>query len=310
MGADLVLTAACWLGTYQMRFVSGVLPVLRGMPPEDLYYWSTFGVLALWHVAFRLGGLYEPWRLKRLGQEAWVISRAVLLGLTALIVVSFVYRYQDTEYSRLFLLVFVPTNVAALVGSRVVVRLILRAMRSSGLNLRHLLVIGSGPLARQVIDKVRANPWAGLRVVGMIADEHEPRDPHQGVEVVGGMDDLSGAIERSGAQQAFIALPFERFGCIKRVMAELADSTVAVRLVADLADFGLVMNTSIDDFDGLPVLSLVDRPAVGAMALVKRGFDLLFSALVLVLLSPLLALLAIAVRVSVGGSVIYRQERM
>ncbi len=310
MGSDLVLTAACWLGTYQLRFFSGAIPVVRGMPPEDLYLWSTVGVLVLWHAVFRLGGLYEPWRLKGLGQEAWALARSVLLALAALIVISFAYRYRDTDYSRLFLLVFVPTNIAALVASRAVLRLSLRALRRAGHNLRHVLVVGSGPLARQVIDKVRANPWTGLRVVGMVADDREPEEPHGDVEVVGGPEDLLDAIERTGAQQVFIALPFERFGRIKRVMADLVDTTVAVRLVADLADFGLVMNTSVDDFDGLPVLSLVDRPTVGAMALAKRVFDVLFSSAVLVLLAPLLAALALAVRMSVGGSAIYRQERM
>ncbi len=310
MGTDVVLAAALWLGTYQLRFISGALPVVRGMPPEDFYYYSTFAVLVLNHLAFRWFGLYEPWRLKRLSQEAWSLIKAVALSMVALIVLSFLYRYKQTEYSRVFLMVFVPAELAVLLGFRVVLRWLLRSLRRSGRNLRHVLLVGSGPLARRVVARTRVNRWAGLRVVGMLSDRDESTEPCEGVPVLGSIDELMDHVESSGVQQVFIALPFERFARVKEVMAELSNTYVAVRMVADLWEFGLVMNTSVDDFDGLPVLNLVDRPMVGMMASFKRLFDVVFSTLVLVGLAPLLALIAVGVKISTGGSVIYRQERM
>ncbi len=310
IGADAALAAAAWLGTYQLRFFSGAIPVVRGLPPEELYYWSTPVVVLIWHLVFRALGLYEPWRLKGYRQEAWTVIRGVALSVGLLIVVSFLYRYKATEYSRVFLLVFVPLHAISLLAFRAVLRMVLHWLRRSGRNLRHVLVVGSGPLARQVIDRTRANPWAGLRVVGMLADEGESTEPHEGVDVVGQADDVVPQAEALEAQQVFVALPFERFRRIKEILGQLSDSFVTVRLVADLADLGLVMNSSVDDFDGLPVLNLVDPPIVGLRAAVKRTFDVAFSATVLLLLSPLLILLAVLVKVFVGGSVIYRQERM
>jgi len=310
MGADLALTAVAWLGTYQLRFLSGVIPVVRGMPPEELYYFSTWVVLPIFHLMFRRAGLYEPWRLKSFTGEAGAVIRSVVLGVAALLVLSFLLRFQSTNYSRLFLMVFVPLNLSLLLATRLIVRWVLRALRRSGRNLRHVLVVGSGPLARQVVDRAAANPWAGLRIVGMLADHEESREPHHGVEVLGSIEELATTLERLTPQQVFIALPFERFARIKQTMNTLADSFASVRIVADLFDFGLVMHGSVDDFDGLPVLNLVDRPAVGMQATVKRAFDVAFSSLVLVALLPLLVSLAIAVRISVKGPVFYRQERM
>ncbi len=310
MGADAVLAAAAWLGTYQLRFLSGALPVVRGMPPEELYYWSTPVVVLLWHLVFRALGLYEPWRLKGFRQEAWSVVRGVFLALGLLIIASYSYRYQATEYSRIFLLVFVPVHTLGLLAFRSVLRLVLHQLRSGGRNLRHVLVVGSGPLARQVVDRVRANPWAGLRVVGMLADEGEPEEAHGGIEVLGACDQVIERAEALGAQQVFIALPFERFRRIKEILRQLADSFVTVRMVADLRDLGLVMNSSVDDFDGLPVLNLVDPPIVGLRAMVKRSFDIAFSSCVLVGMSPFLLAIAVGVKILVGGSVIYRQERM
>lgn len=310
MGADAALAAAAWLGTYQLRFFSGAIPVVRGLPPEELYYWSTPAVVLIWHLVFRALGLYEPWRLKGFRQESWTVVRGVALSVGLLIITSFLYRYKATEYSRIFLLVFVPLHTVSLLAFRAVLRAGLHWLRRSGRNLRHVLVVGSGPLARQVIDRTRANPWAGLRVVGMLADEGEPGDPHDGIPVVGQADQVLQQVEAHEAQQVFIALPFERFRRIKEVVGQLSDSFVTVRMVADLVDLGLVMNSSVDDFDGLPVLNLVDRPIVGLRAGVKRSFDIAFSLAVMVLLSPLLLVLALLVKLLVGGSVIYRQERM
>jgi len=310
MGADLALTAAAWLGTYQLRFLSGAIPVVRGMPPEELYYYSTWAVLLVYHLVFRRAGLYEPWRIKSIASETGAVVRSVVLGVGVLLVLSFLSRYQSTSYSRLFLLVFVPLNIGLLVGVRLVIRWVLRALRRTGRNLRHVLVVGAGPLARQVVDRASANPWTGLRIVGMLADEGDSREAHRGVEVVGDVEDLPETLERLSPQQVFIALPFERFARIKTAMNTLADSFATVRIVADLFDFGLVMNGSVDDFDGLPVLNLVDKPIVGMKAWVKRTFDVTFSSAVLTLLMPLMLLLAAAVKISVKGPVFYRQERM
>jgi Undecaprenyl-phosphate glucose phosphotransferase len=310
MGADLAITAAAWLGTFQLRFLSGALPVVRGMPPEELYYWSTFAVLILWHLAFRRAGLYEPWRLKGFATEAWVTVRSVLFALAAMIVLSFLYRYEETSYSRVFLMVFVPLNIGGLLAFRALLRVTLHELRRTGRNTRHVLIVGAGPLARQVVDRARTNPWAGLHVVGLVADGDDPTDPHGDTEVLGHTDDLPALMEQHTPQQVFVALPFERFARIKQVLQTLADSFATVRLVADLADIGLVMNSSVDDFDGLPVINLVDKPLVGLRAAQKRLFDIAFSAAVLIGLGPLLLLLALGARLWVGGSPLYRQERM
>ena len=310
IGADLVITGAAWLGTYQLRFLSGAIPAVRGMPPEELYYWSVFGVAALWHLVFRWLGLYEPWRLKGFGREAWTLTKGIGVAVGLLIIASYAYRYQDTPYSRLFLMVFVPLNLGALVVFRGLLRVVLRQLRNRGYNLRHVLVIGSGWLARRVVDRARANPWAGLRVVGMLADEGESHDAHEGVEVLGDIDDLDEAMDQLSPQQVFIALPFERFARIKEVITSLADSFASIRIVADLYDFGLVMNGSLDDFDGLPILNLVDKPFVGMRAASKRIFDIAFSGATLLLGLPLLLFIALAVKISVRGPLLYRQERM
>ena len=310
MGADVAITAAAWLGTYQLRFLSGAIPVVRGMPPEELYYWSTFAVLVLWHLVFRRAGLYEPWRLKGFAAEAWVTVRSVVVALGVMIVLSFLYRYQETSYSRLFLMVFVPLNIGGLLAFRALLRMSLHELRRSGRNLRHILVVGSGPLARQVVDRTRSNTWAGLQVVGMVADDDQPTEDHDGVPVLGTVAQLPALMEQHTPQQVFVALPFERFARIRQVLQTLADSFATVRLVADLADIGLVMNSSVDDFDGLPVINLVDKPLVGLRAAQKRIFDVGFSLAVLVGLGPLLLLIALGVKLRVGGSPLYRQERM
>jgi len=183
-------------------------------------------------------------------------------------------------------------------------------MRRAGHNLRHVLVVGTGEPARLLLKKIRRHPDFGFRVHGLVAADARDvgRTPFD-VPVLGVVADLPRLTEESGAEIIYLALERREWEAEAEALALLADSTVAVRLVPDLSQ-AFRLNATVEDFDGMPVVLVTETPEQGWNAVIKRAFDVVFAALGLVLLSPLLLALAIWVRLDSSGPVFYGQERV
>jgi Undecaprenyl-phosphate glucose phosphotransferase len=153
-------------------------------------------------------------------------------------------------------------------------------------------------------------PDYGLRVAGLIAaDPQETRAEIEGIPVLGTLRDLPGVVERTRAELVYLALSRDEHQGEIEALDRLCDSTAAVRLVPDLGR-AFTLNASVEDFDGTPVVRVTDRPGQDWYGVAKRIFDVLFAGLALVLLSPLLAAIAVWIAIDSPGPVLYVQERV
>ncbi len=304
---DAGILACAWLGAYFLRF--HILPwsTPLGVPSLTFYAWACAVVTPVGLIVLRSFKLYRSARTARLGEELYALTRGVLI-LTALAgLASFFTR---GELSRSILLLFAVLVWAGLCGSRVGIRWGLRQLRRGGRNLRYVLLVGVGPLAETVVRKVASNPDYGLVVSGVVAPEPmKPGEEVAGVPVIGAVGELRTLVERHRTDLVYIALARAEFAAEEAALAQLNDSTASVRLVPDLAR-AFTLNASVEDFDGLPVVLVTESPGQGWNALLKRGFDLAFAGLGLIVLSPVILAIAIWVRLDSPGPVLYAQERV
>jgi len=301
------IVALSWVGAYWLRFYGLGLPVPLGIPPLSLYLWFGAVLTLLALLVLRTFKLYRSARTARLSQELWALVQGMVIVTAFAAVASF---FTKGELSRLALLGFGVLATGLLLGSRLALRLVLRSLRRRGRNLRGTLVVGTGELAATVITKIREHPDFGLDVRGLVAaDPAVAGTEVAGVPVVGAVSDLPGLVERTGTELVYLALARSEYEAERSALERLADSTVAVRLVPDLAR-AFTLNASVEDFDGMPVVLVTESPGQGWNAVLKRSFDLVFSALGLVLLSPVLLALALWVRLDSPGPVLYAQERV
>jgi Undecaprenyl-phosphate glucose phosphotransferase len=127
--------------------------------------------------------------------------------------------------------------------------------------------------------------------------------------VVGVYDDAQRILEANGIDLVMIALPLESIPHLETILKRIGPSTVDIKVVPDIYKF-ISLRGGIEDFDGLPVITLLDTPLRGWNEVFKRALDVALSAALLVLLAPLFLLIALLVRVSSRGPVFYQQERM
>ncbi len=304
---DALIIAGSWLLAYWLRFHALGIPAPLGVPPITVYLWSGAVLTPSALLVLRTFRLYRSSRTGRLGAELLSVIQAMVVVAALAGVGSF---YARGELSRTVIVLFLGVATFTLASVRVLARVVLRALRRSGHNLRHVLVVGTGEPARMLLHKIRRHDDFGLQVHGLIAARAEDVGrTHSGVPVLGVVADLRRLAEQCGAEVIYIALERREWEAEAEALTLLADSTAAVRLVPDLT-LAFRLNPSVEDFDGMPVVLVTESPEQGWNAVIKRAFDLVASGLGLILISPILALLALLVRLDSRGPVFYAQERV
>ncbi|HSQ60512.1 MAG TPA: undecaprenyl-phosphate glucose phosphotransferase [Acidobacteriota bacterium] len=303
---DAVLLYASWAGAYWLRFYALPLDAPLGIPRFSAYLWYGAVVVLAALLVLRSLRLYRSRRTARLGQELIAIAQGMTIVTALAALGSFFFR---GELARSVLLLFAFVGTTALWSERFLIRVALRALRRQGRNLRHVLVVGTGPLARAVARKMSQNPDFGFEVKGLVAPVAGATEDGGDIPIVGSVADFPALAERSGAELVYLALGRSEWEAEQEALDRLADSTVAVRLVPDLAR-AFTLNASVEDFDGTPVVLVTESPEQGWNQVLKRSFDLVFSAVGLVLLAPVLAALAVWVKLDSPGPVFFAQERV
>ena len=303
--ADLALVAGAWLAAYTLRFHAGI-PAPLGQPPPVEYVYALVVILPLFLALFRSHGLYEARRMDSPLGEAGAVIRATAMGMLVMGAITFFAR--SYFYSRLAIGFFGLLTPIGVIGLRSTVRSVLRYARRRGLNLRHVLVVGSGALAESVVTRIARRPDAGLNLIGVVADGAIGGGV-QGIPVIGNYGDLKVILGLQRVDQVIIALSRHESEIFEKVVAELEDEVVNVKIVPDLLH-GFSLRSSVESLDGLPVIGLQETALVGWAALAKRSFDFSAAAIALLLLSPFLVAIALSILVSSGRPIFYRQTRM
>jgi Undecaprenyl-phosphate glucose phosphotransferase len=305
MLADLILVGSAWLGAYALRFQT-IFPV-ESEVSETRYVYALGGILAVAFWTFRARGLYEPLRTGSLLRELGAVIGAMTVTVVVLLAADAALR---SNLSRGVMGVFFVMGTGAVVTLRLIGRSVVRHMRRKGYNLRYMLVVGAGDLARETVESIHGHPEAGLRVIGTLSNDPALHGRTiQGVRVLGEYAAVKSVLAKQSVDQVVIALPREDAPHLEKILADLDDEMVTVRLIPDLLHV-MTLRSSVEDLDGLPVINLRESPLVGWAALQKRSFDVLATCAALVLAGPLLGLIALAVWLTSGRPIFYSQERM
>ena len=305
MVSDLALVAAAWFFAYGVRFHS-FLDAPQGIPSPSEYSLALLGLLPIYGLVLQRQGVYRPKRLGSFWTEAVEIFWSTTLALVLALSLSFFFR--SFSFSRVVVGVFALLVPTALMGLRIGVRTSLRIARRRGFNRRFGLVVGGGRLAHEMIRRIHDHPSSGLHVVGLIADATAESAPH-GIPLLGRYADLKHVLSQRRIDHVIIALGSDEGYRLEKVLADLDDEVASVMLAPDLLHIA-TLRSSVENFDGLPIIHLRDSPLVGWASIQKRTVDLVGSSLALLLTGALLGLLSLGIGISSGVPVLYRQKRM
>lgn len=253
-------------------------------------------------------GLYRATRSTRLVTEVEALSAGWIAGL--LVAGGYDWfrgRLDGTELK--FLVLWLVTGWLLTVLLRVVARALLRALRRRGYSKRRVVIAVASDLGMQVAQRLRERPDAGFEVVGFFDD----RDPERvrnggGLPVLGNIDEMAHYVAEHHVDAVWIALPFRAEDRVRDILRAMRHSTADVCLVPDVFQF-FMLNQALGQVAGVPLLALNSTPLQGANRLVKAIEDRVLAALILLLVSPVMLAVAIAIRLDSPGSILFRQRR-
>lgn len=303
---DMLLVGCAWIVAYYLRFeilVSWPVP-LPEWHPLSRYLIFLPWILISAALTFWASGLYVPNRAQR--WTTLIRSVAKSVGLALIITLAFLSFYRDFNVSRLTILLFAALTPISMVTLRLSIYFFVRSARRRGRHLRRVLIVGAGTAGRRLAKSFELYPWMGFQVIGFL-DDHKTDEP----DVLGKVDDVLPLLDaaENPVHYVYIALPLHAVGKIETLLSSLSTRLVHVCLVPDLLQHDII-NSRITDVDGLPVLHIIDEAPIDFRRFVKRCLDVVFSLLVLIILSPLLLTIAVLVLLSSKGPVLYEQERM
>ncbi len=161
--------------TYYLRFELGAFPVDKGIPPIESFYGYGLVAWAVFMLNFKICGLYLSSRGKPFWKEHFTIIKSTILSL--LIFSAFLFFYREQSFSRNMTLLFFVLSTLSIMGSRIVIRNFLMALRRRGKNLRYVLIVGVNNLSRELARRIDQNPEMGFKIIGFLDDPPIKLDP-------------------------------------------------------------------------------------------------------------------------------------
>ena len=289
-------TAAYWL-------------YLDAWPPPVHYVFALIGMSILCSFLFMLLGLYGAQRGVTVFEEVRQLANAWFMVAVVWFALLFLTK-TSTEFSRVWSIYWLGFGYAGHLAFRGSIRLVLRRLRKRGYNLRHIAIVGAGALGREISERLRRMAWSGFVVHGFYDDD--PRLEGQsvdGVAVLGTVDTVLRDLDGIALDQVWIALPFRAEAKIRALVDGLRQHSVQVRFVPDIFDFAL-LHQPMQEIAGLPVINLGYSPLEGVNQFIKNIEDVVLSVMILAGAAPAMLLIAIGVKLSSPGPVLYRQQRV
>lgn len=260
------------------------------------------GLLAI----YRIEGIYNYVRGRTWLEEFYGLLTATFTGIVILVFVFFFFRPQ--YYSRLIYLYAGGLIVLLLTIGRVVMRWVLRILRQRGIGVDRAIVVGGGEIGRAIMRNVLAQPDLGYHIEGFVDD-----DPNKGAignfQLLGGTDQLPRLLRERAIDEVLVTLPWHARDKIVRIIEMAETAGARVKIVPDLFQLSL-SQIAVDAVGGIPLIGVKETSfSYGALA-IKRAMDVLFSvALFLIVLIPM-ALIALCIKLTSPGPIIFAQYRV
>lgn len=309
---DSLLIILALFFSWFIRFRSGWILVAETYLPLTEYMRPVLFIVPVYLLIYNSFHLYTPHRTKSNLDELMNLVKANLIGI--FLFFGYLYISKNIHYSRVLLLLFFSSATIFCFFERVILRHALRKMRKKGLNKKHIVLVGMGNLAKEYARRVHENIHWGYDIVG-IFDNNLKRETvalYDGLKVrnLGPLSGLEAYLKGTGIDEVIITLPLSAYTHLDEVIETCEKTGVFTRIIPDYHKY-IPTRPEIEDIDGLPIISIRQVPLNDVVyKSLKRLVDIFGALFGLVILSPLFLFLAVSVKTSSEGPVIFKQTRV
>lgn len=306
---DIVLINVAFIFAYAIRYnfeiggnVEGAfyLPLANLLPLQAVITAVVVVVLISEQIYRQQRG--TPW-LDQLG----MITRGSLVGITIVLFMYLIFR--PVLPSRLLFAYIWVLSIILLSGARLVVGMIRSRRLRRGIGAERVLIVGAGQVGRSIMQSILARPELGYQLVGFVDDDPAKQEDIGRAKAMGVTDNVAHVVESERIDEVIITLPWVSHSKVLAIMSQCQRRQVSFRIVPDLFQLSL-SQVDIDDINGIPLIGVRSAIISETARLLKRLIDVIGSALIIIVLSPLLLAVAILIKLDSPGPALFRQTRI
>jgi len=233
----------------------------------------------------------------------WFLILAVLLGI------AYVTKSPLQAYPRRVFLTWAVCTPMVLIVATLAMQEFMRRFLMNAFEARIAIIAGYNGSSLELARRLKKNPGMRLEVAGFFDDRSTDRlGMESDAQLIGPLADLGAYVKQHRTDVIFIALPIRHVKRVMNLLDDLRDTTASIYYVPDIFVFDLIQARS-GEIQGIPVVAMCETPFYGYRGVTKRLTDIVLSVMILLLLLPLLAVVAVMVKVSSPGPVIFKQRR-
>ncbi len=291
--ADALVALGAWYVCWLVRFHTDIFPLTKGLPELGFYTRVSLPLLLIISLMMHVVGAYRADRIQFGFRALTKIVEGSVLG--TLIFVATCYFMGERDFSRVFLLLYATILMAGLLGERLLFHLAWRYWLNHGVRPIRILLVGSGDLLKMYVDKLNKRQPYPIAWVGQLSEQHEDR--------------LGDLLLKTTPDRVVVAYPEKAGASYARILKRLSDELVDVRVLPDFGKYSTFAYTAQDEC-GVPLLAFNQVAMSMSDRAMKRVGDTFGALAMLVLFSPGYLIIAIAIKLTSKGPVLFSQERV
>jgi len=309
--SDLGMIALAFYLAYRLRLWIARPEEVNPVPLGDYGLWLIIYLSTLIVVYF-FSRLYDLKRSTfRLGEFYRLFAATSIGTLLAMAITLLLFQAEvgRPDLSRSLMVYAWVLTVGLVTIGRLLLAWVRNLLRRRGVGVDRLLIVGTGDVGRMILQKIRQMPRLGYQVIGFVDGETPPGQQIMGVPVLGGVEEIPALIREHRIDEVIIGRPELSHPELLAILSRCERGQVGIKIFPDLFQI-IATELSIGDLGGLPLLTVRDIALRGWKLTLKRAVDLAGSAILLVLFSPFLLLIALLIKLDSPGPAFYAQERM
>jgi len=279
----------------------------------DVYYDGAYVALTVItflvsFIVFKEINLHASWRTGGVSAQIREIVFAWLLFVSILLFLGYATKLSE-EFSRRVMLTWIVATPFILIFAYAAAKTVLSKMIKSERFSRSVVVVGVNDLSKGLVNEIVSDPQLNMSFKGYFDDRNQERlgEINNGA-VVAKFSELSQYINKFKIDLIYFTLPMVQEKRILNLLDDVRDTTASIYFVPDLFIFDLIQ-ARVDDVNGIPVLAVCESPFAGVTGLLKRLSDIVLASVLLILVSPIMLLIAISIKISMPGPVLFKQKR-
>ncbi len=309
--SDIVAFVSAFLLSYWLRFFSPLteyFEVTHGIPSIDGYRNAALIFIPVFLLVFRTRRLYGSRRHTHISDEFFILVRLITIGM--MIMMSATFFYREFSFSRGVFILLWGTSIVTVTAGRWIILNIEQWLYRRRKELQSIVIVGSNKTAEEIFRLFTSDLSLGYEVLGYYAETAaRSGSALERCRYLGPHTNLAGDIGPLRIQTAMIALSHNEQERLIDLLRHTEGMNIEFMMVPDMLEL-MTSRIRIQEIRGIPFLRLKDVPMSTWNRILKRMFDLLFSLIALIIALPVMAVIAIIIKVTSPGPVFYIQERV